>query len=112
MKLTYQTPEKENWFLVSWTLANKCNYRCDYCPSFLHDGSSGWPEKEDVFDFVKSFDKLEHDKRVRQLRKLTGFIGAAKNPSLNISNVGSKKICFFSVFSPTSPHLHVLLEYL
>ena len=55
MKLTYQNPEKENWFLVSWTLSNKCNYRCDYCPSFLHDGSSGWPDKDDVFDFVKSF---------------------------------------------------------
>lgn len=56
MKLTYQNPEKENWFLVSWTLSNKCNYRCDYCPSFLHDGSSGWPNKDDVINFVKTFD--------------------------------------------------------
>lgn len=55
MKLTYQDAQKENWFLVSWTLSNKCNYRCDYCPSFLHDGSSGWPDKDDVLDFVKSF---------------------------------------------------------
>ena len=56
MKLTYQNAEKENWFLVSWTLSNKCNYRCDYCPSFLHDGSSGWPNKDDVINFVKTFD--------------------------------------------------------
>ena len=58
MKLTYADSKKENWFLVSWTLANKCNYRCDYCPSFLHNGSSGWLEKEDVLTFVKSFNLL------------------------------------------------------
>lgn len=55
MKLTYADPKKENWFLVSWTLSNKCNYRCSYCPSMLHDGSSGWPDKNNVFDFVKNF---------------------------------------------------------
>lgn len=54
-KLTYKDPAKENWFLVSWTLGNKCNYRCSYCPSFLHDGSSGWPDWEVVSRFVKGF---------------------------------------------------------
>jgi len=55
MKLTYENPDKENWFLVSWTLSNKCNYSCDYCPTFLHNGSSGWPEKDDVVNFIKKF---------------------------------------------------------
>lgn len=55
MKLTYADPKKEDWFLVSWTLSNKCNYRCSYCPSMLHDGSSGWPDKDVVFDFIKKF---------------------------------------------------------
>jgi len=51
--LSYQDKTKENWFLVSWTLGNKCNYRCPYCPSFLNDGSSGWPEWNDVSNFVE-----------------------------------------------------------
>lgn len=56
MKLTYADPEKENWYLISWTLSNKCNYRCSYCPDFLHNGSSGWPEWSAVKEFVSSFD--------------------------------------------------------
>ena len=54
MKLTYVDPKKENWFLISWTLSNKCNYRCSYCPSMLHDGSSGWPNKDTVLNFVEN----------------------------------------------------------
>jgi len=50
--VSYKDKSKEKWFLVSWTLANKCNYRCSYCPSFLNDGSSGWPQWETVKDFV------------------------------------------------------------
>jgi MoaA/NifB/PqqE/SkfB family radical SAM enzyme len=56
--LTYYDPAKANWFLVSWTLGNKCNYRCSYCPTFLHDGSSGWPEWAVVKQFVENFDYL------------------------------------------------------
>lgn len=54
MKITYLQPEKNDWFLISWTITNKCNYRCSYCPSFLHDGSSGWPEWESVKKFVEN----------------------------------------------------------
>ena len=55
--LTYYDPAKENWFLVSWTLGNKCNYRCSYCPTFLHDGSSGWPDWNIVSAFVENFNQ-------------------------------------------------------
>jgi MoaA/NifB/PqqE/SkfB family radical SAM enzyme len=54
-KLTYFDKSKEDWFLVSWTLGNKCNYRCSYCPTFLHDGSAGWPDWGTVKDFVDNF---------------------------------------------------------
>ena len=59
MKLEYQDPNKSNWFLVTWDLGNKCNYRCSYCPSMFNDGSTGWPSYTDVRTFVKSInDKL------------------------------------------------------
>jgi organic radical activating enzyme len=53
--LTYLNPEKLNWYLISWTLGNKCNYRCTYCPTFLHDGTAGWPNWNEVRDFVLGF---------------------------------------------------------
>ena len=56
MKLSYQDKTIENWFLVSWTLSNKCNYRCSYCPPTLHNGSTGQPELEHVESFIKNFD--------------------------------------------------------
>lgn len=55
MKLTYQDNTKENWFLVSWTLSNKCNYRCSYCPEHLHNGYTGQPQWETVKRFVETF---------------------------------------------------------
>ena len=53
MKLEYKDPNKQNWFLITWDLSNKCNYRCSYCPSMFNDGSSGWPEWDDVKNFVR-----------------------------------------------------------
>jgi organic radical activating enzyme len=53
--IAYENPDKENWFLVSWTLSNKCNYRCSYCPDHLHNGSTGQPEWNTVERFIKKF---------------------------------------------------------
>lgn len=55
MQLTYIDKNKDNWYLVAWNLSNKCNYRCSYCPSFLNDGSSGWPEWNTVKQFIEKF---------------------------------------------------------
>lgn len=55
MILDYKNKSKDDWFLVSWTLSNKCNYRCSYCPDFLHNGSTGQPRWDTVERFVKNF---------------------------------------------------------
>ena len=60
MKLEYGDKTTENWFLVSWTLSNKCNYRCEYCPDILHDGSTGQPKWETVKHFVENL-KVDKD---------------------------------------------------
>lgn len=54
MKLEYKDITKKDWFLVSWTLSNKCNYRCQYCPDILHNGSTGQPKWETVKNFVEN----------------------------------------------------------
>jgi len=55
MKISYADPTKENWFLVSWTLSNKCNYKCKYCPDDLHNGTTGHPDWPTVKNFVENF---------------------------------------------------------
>lgn len=53
--ISYNNPSRENWFLVSWTLSNKCNYKCSYCPKNLHDGTTGQPQWATVERFIKNF---------------------------------------------------------
>ena len=55
MKLEYKNKNMQDWFLVSWTLSNKCNYRCEYCPDILHNGTTGQPQWETVKRFIENF---------------------------------------------------------
>lgn len=64
MKLSYKDPTKKDWFLVTWDLSDKCNYRCSYCPSFLHDGINGWPDYDTVIQFIDSLSKQLPDKQL------------------------------------------------
>jgi organic radical activating enzyme len=64
MKVFYLNPEKEDWYLVTWDISNKCNYRCSYCPDILHNGSSGWPEYESVVSFINTVNNLLPSKKI------------------------------------------------
>ena len=64
MKIEYKDSKKNNWFLITWDLSNKCNYRCNYCPSMFHDGSLGWPKIEEVEKFVKKINELLPEKDI------------------------------------------------
>jgi len=35
---------ENNELIVKWNLGNTCNYACEYCPSYLHNGKIAWPE--------------------------------------------------------------------
>ena len=64
MRIEYKDSKKNNWFLITWDLSNKCNYRCNYCPSMFHDGSSGWPDIVKVKEFIKKINKLLPNKDI------------------------------------------------
>ena len=64
MKLEYKDPNKKDWFLITWDLSNKCNYRCSYCPSQFNDGSSGWPNWTDVKNFIKTINEQLPSKNI------------------------------------------------
>lgn len=42
---------------VMWSIHNKCNYECSYCPSELHDGEWQWLNLERIKKFI---DKIEN----------------------------------------------------
>lgn len=55
MRIDYADKQRgEKFFLVSWTMSNKCNYNCSYCPDMLHNGTTGHPNWESVEHFVTS----------------------------------------------------------
>ena len=64
MKLDYANLSKQDWFLVTWDLSNKCNYRCSYCPSVFNDGSTGWPVWSDVKNFIRELNEQLHGKEI------------------------------------------------
>jgi len=53
--IEYKNKNKEDWYLISWVLSNKSNYRCSYCPDILHNGSTGQPAWQDVKNFIENF---------------------------------------------------------
>ncbi len=38
---------------VMWSVHNKCNYSCSYCPDELHNGSMGWLKLDEIKLFVE-----------------------------------------------------------
>ena len=51
-------------FHIYWTLTDFCNFKCNYCPGFLHSGnyhngrSSGFPSDDNIRTFLYN---LEHE---------------------------------------------------
>ena len=111
MKIEYVDKVKENWFLITWDLSNKCNYRCSYCPSMFNDGSSGWPEIDVVKNFIKKINNQLSFKDI--CFRISGgeptywkhFIEFAKtvksyNNSFSFLSNGSRDIEYFKEINP------------
>ena len=44
-----------NFIRVQWNMGNSCNYKCEYCPPILHDGSRPWLKKE---QYIRAIERL------------------------------------------------------
>ena len=51
--LRHHNSEHGDYVVINWCIGNTCNYKCSYCPTDLHNGSSPWPALETVIDFCK-----------------------------------------------------------
>lgn len=53
-KLEHEHDFAKDTVVVNWCLMNICNYRCSYCPEYLHSGTSGWPNLHEVEAFCSN----------------------------------------------------------
>lgn len=63
--IEYVDQRRYNAVYIDWTLGNFCNYRCSYCPDYLHDNSNPMSDVESV----KAFTKRLFDHYTRNLGK-------------------------------------------
>lgn len=54
IRVEHVNPLAETQVEVEICLGNVCNYACSYCPDSLHDGSTGWLQKDDVKRFLNA----------------------------------------------------------
>lgn len=111
MKLEYKDPNKKDWFLITWDLSNKCNYRCSYCPSQFNDGSSGWPSWADVKNFIKTINEQLPSKNIcfrisggepTYWKHFLEFAECAKTygNSFSFLSNGSRDLVYFNLVNP------------
>jgi len=50
-KLEHEHDFAKNTVVVNWCLLNVCNYKCSYCPEYLHSGTTGFPELSEIESF-------------------------------------------------------------
>ena len=53
-----------NQLLVQWNLGNTCNYSCEYCPPYLHDGDRPWPDINKIKEFLIRLKQENPDKNI------------------------------------------------
>ena len=52
-------------FIVSWNLGNTCNWSCEYCPSWLNDGSVYWVNNELVIKTLLTIKNKFNTQKIR-----------------------------------------------
>ena len=63
-KLEHEHEFAKNTVVVNWCLSNVCNYKCSYCPEYLHSGTSGWPDLHKAEEFCSNVIDHYEDKNI------------------------------------------------
>lgn len=58
---SFKSRYTKNNYNVQWSLGNTCNWSCEYCPTYLHNGSKSWPDKEVAFNFALKLIALKEE---------------------------------------------------
>jgi len=63
-KLEHEHEFAKDTVVVNWCMLNSCNYKCSYCPPYLHSGSTGWPDLDEVEQFCTNVIEHHGDKNI------------------------------------------------
>lgn len=111
IKLQHNSEFHRNIMVINWIMGDKCNYACEYCPSFLHEGEKGWVSYESAIKFI---DKLIHhyvDERKKILYfDLTGGEVTLNKDLFNIANYLKERNCWLGIISNGSPGLNFWMK--
>lgn len=90
--LTQWSPHPNNKYVnqknlyILWSLGDKCNYQCSYCPPQLHLGRWGWQNLEDSRRFIKKV----HNHAIQSQKNLVfSFSGGEPFLNQNLENICS-----------------------
>ena len=69
-RLEHEHDLAKNTIVINWCLLNVCNYRCSYCPEYLHSGTTGFPKLSEVEMLCTEI--IEHYKNKNTYFEFTG----------------------------------------
>jgi len=120
MKVNSVTSNAPDTIIISWVISTRCNFKCSYCPPFLHDNTY-FPVKLDAI--VPFFKKYISDRPTffditggepTLWKELPEFIKRmnAKNLIFGINSNGSMPLSWWkNLISITGPQLRVNLSF-
>ncbi len=103
-KLEHYHEFAKNTVAINWCILNVCNYKCSYCPDFLHSGSGGWPDLDKSSQFLTNVIEHYEEKNVhfeftggevtlwRGFPDLVLFLKSYKNVYVGVISNGSSKL--------------------
>jgi organic radical activating enzyme len=53
IKIAYTDPNRYKAVYIDWTLGNFCNFKCSYCPDYLHNGTNPMSDIEIAKKFIR-----------------------------------------------------------
>ncbi len=95
---------KHDILFIDWNLATVCNYKCSYCPEYLHNGSTGFPELDEVEMFCSNVIQHYEGKDIcfeftggevtfwKDFEFLVDFLKSHRNVYVGVISNGSQKL--------------------
>ena len=103
-RLEHQHESAKNTVAINWCILNVCNYKCSYCPDFLHDGSTGWPDLYKASEFCTNVIDHYEGKRIhfeftggevtfwKEFPTLVSFLKSHEHVFVGVISNGSSKL--------------------
>jgi len=115
-RLEHEHDFAKNTIVVNWCLLNSCNYKCSYCPDFLHNGSSGNPDLNKVTSFCKNVINYYKGKNIyfeftggevtywKQFSELVKFLKTYENVYVGVISNGSSSLKWWDTIKNKLDH--------